>query len=103
MARLMIRRVVLVDEPVFLGVEAFEMRVFAVLFLVQLHPIELVNFLVVICRFLLARRLRVGRRLYFWALRLYGAFTIATHDFNLLYNWILYQTSPGTYAVPSCP
>ena len=40
--RLMIRRVVRVDEPVFLGVEAFEMRVFAVLFLVQLHPIKLV-------------------------------------------------------------
>lgn len=77
----MIRRVVLVDELVFLGVEAFDKRpVFATDDFLQLQLIKIVYILVVICsRFFIVRWcLGVGRLIlgFGW---LYGAFTVATH------------------------
>ena len=75
-------RVVLVDEPVFLGVGALVIRpvLAAEAFLPQLHDIKLIYFLVVIIHwFLFVRRLSVGRLIlrFCW---LYGAFAIAAHD-----------------------
>ncbi|MBP5725198.1 MAG: hypothetical protein J6X18_16695 [Bacteroidales bacterium] len=77
----MIRRVVLVDEPVFFGVGALDIRpvLAAEAFLPQLHDIKLIYFLVVIInRFLFVRRLVVGR-LILRLCWLYGAFAITTH------------------------